>query len=192
DRVTTLTYGELDALTNQIAWVLAGRGLHPGQRIGVHLERSLATYEVFIGALKAGLVVVPFNPRHPFDHKNRMHTAAAPAITVVDADHGDIPWPGRLAVDELLAAAATSPAEPVGVEVSAEAPAFILFTSGSTGEPKGVVIAHRGISRVSRYLTGYTPGPEDRFLQLAQPSFAASTTDIWTCLLRGGRLTVAP
>ncbi|GAA2923097.1 hypothetical protein GCM10020221_19010 [Streptomyces thioluteus] len=95
-------------------------------------------------------------------------------------------------LDSLLSEAAAASGAAVRSGVDAEAPAFLLFSSGSTGEPKGVVIAHRGIARVSRHLTGFTPGPDDRFLQLAQPTFAASTTDIWTCLLRGGRLTVAP
>lgn len=192
DGVTTLTYAELDALTNQIARALTGCGLRPGQRIGVHLDRGLATYQIFLGALKAGLVVVPFNPRHPWEHKDRMHRTAAAAVTVVDTAGADLAWPGQLPAAELLATAAAVPADPVDPGLAVDAPAFVLFTSGSTGVPKGVVVAHRGIARVSRHLTGYSPGPDDRFLQLAQPSFAAATTDIWTCLLRGGRLRVAP
>jgi 3-hydroxy-4-methylanthranilate adenylyltransferase len=192
DGVTTLTYAELDGLTTRIARALRERGLQPGQRVGVHLDRSLATYQVFLGILKAGLVVVPFNPGHPAEHKARMYRVAEPVVTVTDSDVDGIPATTCLSVTDLLAVAERFSADPVRVEVAADAPAFVLFTSGSTGVPKGVVIAHRGIARVSQHLTGYTPGPNDRFLQLAQPSFAASTTDIWTCLLRGGRLTVPP
>ncbi|MFI5778977.1 amino acid adenylation domain-containing protein [Nocardia sp. NPDC051570] len=194
DGVTTLSYAELDALTDRLARVLRERGLTPGERVGVHLDRGLGTYQVFLGILKAGLVVVPFNPAHPAEHKARMFDAAEPALTVTDsaAVPGGIGARTCLPVDELLAAAAASAAGPVRSGVGVDAPAFILFTSGSTGVPKGVVIAHRGIARVARHLTGFTPGPGDRFLQLAQPAFAASTTDIWTCLLRGGRLTVVP
>jgi 3-hydroxy-4-methylanthranilate adenylyltransferase len=194
DGETTLTYAELDALTNQIARVLCERGLPSGERVGVHLDRSVATYQVFLGVLKAGLVVVPFNSRHPEEHKSRMFQVAEPALTVTDSPEAPagIPVETCLPITDLLAAAASSSAEPVPHKAAPDAPAFILFTSASTGAPKGVVIAHRGIARVSRHLTGFTPGPDDRFLQLAQPAFAASTTDIWTCLLRGGRLTVAP
>lgn len=192
DGETILTYRELDARTNQIGRALQERGLRPGQRIGVHLDRSLATYQVFIGALKAGLVVVPLHPGHPGEHKARMVDVAQPAVTIVDDDAQVDGISDRLPLGELLDAAASVAAEPVAAELSVDAPAFVLFTSGSTGTPKGVVIAHRGIARVARHLTGYVPGSDDRFLQLAQPSFAASTTDIWTCLLRGGRLSVAP
>ncbi|QFU90199.1 amino acid adenylation domain-containing protein [Amycolatopsis sp. YIM 10] len=193
DGPATLTYAELDAVTNQLARALHARHLLPGEPVGVHLERGLATYEVFLGILKAGLVVVPFNPRHPGDHKAQMVRAAAPVLTVTDGEAPDgLPEESCVPVADLLAEAAELPADPVRPKSFPEAPAFILFTSGSTGAPKGVVIAHRGIDRVARKLTGFTPGPGDRFLQLAQPAFAASTTDIWTCLLRGGRLSVAP
>ncbi len=195
DGERTLTYEELDARTNQIGRALQDRSLQPGQRIGVHLDRCLATYEVFVGALKAGLVVVPFHPGHPGEHKSRLHRVAEPVLTVVDSDAAvdGITPDGCLPIGDLLDAAASVSAAPVEAdELTVDSPAFVLFTSGSTGTPKGVVIAQRGISRVSQHLSDYEPGPDDRFLQLAQPSFAASTTDIWTCLLRGGRLTVAP
>ncbi|RDI62774.1 non-ribosomal peptide synthetase [Nocardia pseudobrasiliensis] len=194
DGVTTLTYAELAACASRIARALRERGLTPGDRVGVHLDRGPTTYQLFLGILGAGLVVVPFNPAHPPEHKARMIEAAEPALTVIDSTEppAGIPPENCLPVTELLSAAADSVEETISPGIDAEAPAFILFTSGSTGVPKGVVIAHRGIARVARHLTGFTPGPEDRFLQLAQPAFAASTTDIWTCLLRGGRLTVAP
>ncbi|WP_033289336.1 non-ribosomal peptide synthetase [Amycolatopsis jejuensis] len=193
DGETVLTYLDLDAISNRIARVLRDRGLVPGDRVGVHFDRCLATYQVFLGVLKAGLVVVPFNPRHPAAHRERMCRIAGLALTVTGSGPVDgLPDADCLPLGKLLSAAAAVPGEPPDSGVDADAPAFVLFSSGSTGEPKGVVIAHRGIARVSRHLTGFTPGPEDRFLQLAQPAFAASTTDIWGCLLRGGRLTVTP
>nr|AEA29643.1 putative nonribosomal peptide synthetase [Streptomyces albus subsp. albus] len=193
DGETTLTYAELDARSNRIARVLRDRGLALGENIGVHFDRGLATYQVFLGILKAGLVVLPFNPRHPADHKSRMCRVAEPSLTVTGSAAADgIPAGTHLPLGDLLSAAAAASSEPVRCRMTAEAPAFVLFSSGSTGDPKGVLIAHRGIAQLSRQLAGFTPGPEDRFLQLAQPTFAASTTDTWSCLLRGGRLTVAP
>lgn len=158
----------------------------------MHVDRSLATFQVFLGVLKAGLVVLPFNPRHPADHKARMCRIAEPSLTVTGAEAADGIRGACIPIDDLLSSATAASGEPVRCGVNADAPAFVLFSSGSTGEPEGVVIAHRGIARLSRHLAGFTPGPEDRFLQLAQPTFAASTTDIWICLLRGGRLTVTP
>lgn len=154
DGVTTRTYEELDTLTDQIGRAFQERALRPGQRIGVHLDRSLATYQVFLGALKAGLVVVPFNPGHPGEHKARMYRAADPVVTVVDSGTAvdGIPQSACLMVTDLLNTAASAPANPVKADLSVDAPAFILFTSGSTGVPKGVLIAHRGIARVSRHL----------------------------------------
>ncbi|NGO44268.1 non-ribosomal peptide synthetase [Streptomyces ureilyticus] len=192
DRGTTLTYAELDTHSNRIARVLRDHGLSPGERVGVHFDRSLATFQVFLGVLKAGLVVLPFNPRHPADHKARMCRIAEPSLTVTGSEAADGIRGACIPIDDLLSSAKAASGEPVRCGVNADAPAFVLFSSGSTGEPEGVVIAHRGIARLSRHLAGFTPGPEDRFLQLAQPTFAASTTDIWICLLRGGRLTVTP
>ncbi len=156
DGERTLTYEELDARTNQIGRALQDRSLRPGQRIGVHLDRCLATYEVFVGALKAGLVVVPFHPGHPGEHKSRMHRVAEPVLTVVDSDAAvdGIPPDECLPIGDLLDAAASVSAAPVEAdELTVDSPAFVLFTSGSTGTPKGVVIAQRGISRVSQHLS---------------------------------------
>src|SRR6187549_3839830 len=84
DGVTTMTYAELDAFTDTVAGALVARGLLPGERLGVHIERSLATYALFIAGLKAGLVLVPFATSHPAEHKARMCRVAEPAVTVTD------------------------------------------------------------------------------------------------------------
>ncbi|MGY2063321.1 AMP-binding protein, partial [Nocardia gipuzkoensis] len=84
DNVTTLTYAELAARSGRIARALRDRGLAPGDRVGVHIDRGPATYQLFLGVLGAGLVVVPFNPTHPPEHKARMVEAAEPAVTVTD------------------------------------------------------------------------------------------------------------
>jgi non-ribosomal peptide synthetase component F len=94
----------------------------------VHLDRSLATYQVFLGALKAGLVVVPFHPGHPGEHRARMHRVAEPVLTVVDPDTavGAIPESACLPVTDLLDTAASVPAEPMAAELTVDSPAFVL------------------------------------------------------------------
>lgn len=186
------TYAELDVLARRFATALQARGLTAGQRVGVHMERRPELYPLFIGILQAGLTVVPFNPGHPESHLIDLVSVARPDLTVTSGK--DVPGVDAAQVVRLetLLEEALTPAVLSTPGPGPEDPAFILFTSGSTGPPKGVEIVHRGLARVCRGLSGYEPGPGDVFLQLAQPSFAASTTDIWTCLLRGGRLVVPP
>ena len=195
DGVTTVTYAGLDGLTRRIALALGERGLRPGQRIGIHLDRCLATYQLFIGGLRAGLVIVPLDPRDPAEHVGRLIRISDPALVITDRPAVPVVSPERIVtVTGLLrdASAQKDRPLPAEAEVDANAPAFVLFTSGSTGSPKGVVIAHRGISRVSRHLTRFAPGPTERFCNSPGPPSPRPPRTSRIPLLRGGRLTVPP
>jgi non-ribosomal peptide synthetase component F len=76
--------------------------------------------------------------------------------------------------------------------LSADDPALILMTSGSTGKPKSVLIAHRGIARLSLPVPALGNSERDCYLQIADVSFAASANEIWMALLTGACLTIAP
>ncbi len=79
---------------------------------------------------------------------------------------------------------------PAGTPVSPEAAAYVMFTSGSTGQPKAVVIPHRGIVRLVKNNHYARLGADDVFLHMAPPAFDASTFEIWAPLLNGGRCVI--
>ncbi|MFP2934962.1 AMP-binding protein, partial [Pyxidicoccus sp. 3LG] len=87
---------------------------------------------------------------------------------------------------------ARQPTSAPDVFASAESLAYVMFTSGSTGQPKAVAIAHRGITRLVMSGRFIHFGPEEVFLQLAPISFDASTLEVWGALLHGARLVLFP
>jgi non-ribosomal peptide synthetase component F len=91
-------------------------------------------------------------------------------------------------VDRMLAADA--PFTPVAV--SPDAAAYVMYTSGSTGQPKGVVVPHRAIVRLVRGTDFMTIDADDLFLQMAPLAFDASILEVWGPLLHGARLVLAP
>ncbi|WP_164002944.1 non-ribosomal peptide synthetase, partial [Pyxidicoccus caerfyrddinensis] len=192
---TQLTYGELDRRANQLAHHLRASGVAPGARVGVCLERSLELVVALLGVLKAGGAYVPVDRSYPTERITFLLQQAGVGVLLTQEHVADeLPALGQLLVclDTEWAQVARWPETAPEVDVSADALAYVMFTSGSTGQPKGVSVPHRGVVRLVRGSTFIDFGPDNTFAQLAPVAFDASTLEVWGALLNGGRLVVAP
>ncbi len=189
-----VTYGELERLSNQWARMLRrAAAIGAGSRVGVCVDRSVDLAVCLLGILKAGAAFVPYDGSEP---SRRLHAAVRNAelsMAIVDGAEGA--FPDGTPVMQLSAArrlAEREDAGPVEWETGATEPAYLMYTSGTTGEPKAVVVPHRGILRLVRNNTFAAMGPEETFLQMAPITFDASTFEIWGALLNGARLVMMP
>jgi amino acid adenylation domain-containing protein len=184
----SLTYAELDAAANRIAGALRTRGVRPGDRVAILLPRSTELVAAELAVLRTGAAYVPIDPSFPADRIAFMaaDSGARLVLTAAGAEMAGLDGVERIDVDAL----GDSVSPDVDVAVDGGAPAYVMYTSGSTGQPKGVVVPHRGISRLV-IDNGYAEfGPEDRVAFAANPAFDASTLEVWAPLLNGGRVVV--
>ncbi|HEY4588188.1 MAG TPA: AMP-binding protein, partial [Thermoanaerobaculia bacterium] len=172
----SLTYGELDARANRLARHLQARGVRPGDRVALLLERSAEMVVALLGVLKAGAAYVPIDPDYPEERIAflRADSGAALLLTAVDLEALDAYSSERL-----------------DLELAAELPAYVIYTSGSTGTPKGVVVTH---ANVDRLFTATDPwfgfNADDVWVLFHSYAFDFSVWEIWGALLYGGRLLV--
>ncbi|WP_261720514.1 non-ribosomal peptide synthetase [Streptomyces sp. FZ201] len=173
----TLTYGELDAHANRLAWRLRALGVRPDHRVGVRLRRGTGLAVALLGILKAGGGYVPLDPDYPAARLARMTEDAAPVV-VVD--------------EELLAETArTGPAHAPGRDgLAPHHLAYVIYTSGSTGRPKGVEVEHAQLLHSTHARALAYPGARS-FLLLSSPSFDSSVAGFFGTLTQGGTLVVA-
>ncbi|WP_178879816.1 non-ribosomal peptide synthetase [Streptomyces acidiscabies] len=182
DGAEQLTYGELDVRAGELARGLVQRGVAPGDRVGVCLDRTAELVVVLLAVLKAGGTYVPVDPAYP---------AERIAYTARDAGL-------RVMVTRSAGFAdAVSPDELVGgdgeLPTPGDGPAYVVYTSGSTGRPKGVVVPHRNvIALVDATREEYGLGSRDVWTWFHSAAFDFSVWEIWGCLLTGGRLVVVP
>ncbi|MBG6085889.1 non-ribosomal peptide synthetase [Actinomadura viridis] len=191
------SYAELNARANRLARELAGRGVGPGGLVGVVMDRSSDLIVALLGAVKAGAAYVPLDSGHPAERLRAVMTEAEVSTVLVDetnADHALFAAGGLEASVVQVSADALSEGADVGnlgVPVSPESLAYVMYTSGSTGIPKGVAVTHANVAAFC--LDGaWRDDVVERVLVQANHAFDASTYEVWTPLLRGGGLVVVP
>ncbi len=190
-----LSYGELAERAGRLARHLAARGVRPGDRVAVAVERSAAMVTAFLAIVKAGAAYVPLDLAYP-PARLAFMLADARCSAVVVADglpEGIAGWSGPT-VDlhrdaaEIAALPATAPDVPVFPESAAN----VIYTSGSTGTPKGTAVPHCAVVRLVRDTEYVRFRAADRVGQTSNASFDAATFEIWGALLNGAALVGAP
>ncbi|MER7757361.1 non-ribosomal peptide synthase/polyketide synthase, partial [Kitasatospora sp. NPDC097643] len=192
DGEVSFTYGELNARANRLAHALTDRGVGPEQLVALALPRSAELVVAVLAVLKAGGAYVPVDPAYPAARISYLLQDTRPALLVTTSRTGELP--GAEHLDRLLLDAAELDGLPdtdPGVAVDPGHAAYVIHTSGSTGNPKGVVVPHRNVVRLFRTteeLFGFTA--QDVWTLFHSYAFDFSVWELWGALLHGGRLVV--
>lgn len=183
----TIDYRTLDERANRLAHRLRAAGSGPGRVVGVCARRSIDLVVGLLGTLKAGAAYLPLDPDHP-PARTRFELADAGVRTVVTTSSSADALDG-LAVDlivvddaRVVAELDALPSTPVPPRVSPGDAAYVMYTSGSTGEPKGVVVPHAGVvNRLAWAQHTFALDPDDRVLQKTPVTFDVSVPELfWT------------
>ena len=188
-----LTYRELNDRADRLACQLREQGVRPDTLVGLCVERSIEMIVGMLGILKAGGAYVPLDPNYPPERLAFLREDSQTQLVLRRDDL--LPSASSRAAIRLCRADEDSSEETSfdgNQTLSPDGLAYVMYTSGSTGEPKGVCVTHRGVVRLVKNTNYVRLSSSDRFLQCASPSFDAATFEIWGCLLNGGRLVLPP
>ncbi|NEP88102.1 MAG: amino acid adenylation domain-containing protein [Okeania sp. SIO2C2] len=189
-----LTYSQLNRKANQLAHYLQKLGVVSESLVGICVERSLEMVVGLLSILKAGGAYVPLDPNYPTSRLNYMVEDAQLSILLTQEKwQQDLPQTAAQVICLESDKAKTESLENLRLSITSDDRAYMMYTSGSTGIPKGVNIRHQGVVRLvknTNYINNFTE--EDIFLQLAPISFDAATLEIWGSLLNGGTLVIMP
>ncbi|MFT5770281.1 MAG: D-alanine--poly(phosphoribitol) ligase subunit 1 [Lysobacterales bacterium] len=190
----TFSYAELGDLSRRVAGWLEQAGVETGSRVGVLAGRGVTAFAGILGACWAGCAWVPLNPAHPVGRLNALLQRAELDALIVDKAGAsllpELESHSRVLGPELsLAKAVDYPPVPrKGDDL-----AYLMFTSGTTGVPKGVMITHSAIDHFLVVMQErYSIGPADRVSQFFELTFDLSVFDIFMSLGNGATLCVLP
>jgi amino acid adenylation domain-containing protein/thioester reductase-like protein len=184
---TQLTYGELDQSANRLARYLAGLGAGPETLIGVCLERGAGAIRSLLAIMKAGSGYLPLDPSLPPARLARICAQARPLAVLTETTR--IAGARLLAPGDLIGPPAAAPE----VSLRPDHLAYVIHTSGSTGQPKAVAVSHGSLACViGEVSAAYRIGVQDRVLQLASLAFDTSVEQILVALTRGATLVLPP
>ncbi|UXA69068.1 non-ribosomal peptide synthase/polyketide synthase [Xanthomonas prunicola] len=185
----TLRYAELDAHSNRIAAQLIAAGVRSGECVVTLLPRSAELVAAQLGILKAGAAYVPLDPRQPAARHVQL-AEDCQARTIVHAPGDAPPWATAPCLEIALTAKPTDAF--VAPPLPTAAPAYVMYTSGSSGRPKGVLVPHQAVLNLVRDPNYARWQADDRFAFASNPAFDSSTLEVWAPLLSGGSLVVVP
>jgi len=185
-----LTYSELDQKAGMLAHYLISRGVKPGDLIPLCMPRSATMIISILGILKAGGAYVPIDPKYPRDRIHFILKDIQAAIVLAGDGFVSFDNIPVIKVAGILKHADNTYSGPLPVN-GPNALAYVNYTSGSTGNQKGVMIRHKSVKRLLA-LSDIRMDSSTVTLQLSSISFDATTFEIWASLLNGGTLVIYP
>ncbi|WP_434813447.1 surfactin non-ribosomal peptide synthetase SrfAC [Bacillus halotolerans] len=190
----TLSYHELDEETNRLACRLQKQGAGKGSVVALYTKRSLELVIGILGVLKAGAAYVPVDPKLPDDRISYMLTDSGAACLLTHQEMKEqanqLPFAGQTLIID----------DPIRFEEEASDPetaiapddaAYIMYTSGTTGKPKGNITTHANIQGLVKHVDYMTFSEKDTFLSVSNYAFDAFTFDFYASILNGARLIIA-
>jgi len=213
DRERSVTYRELDSGANRVAQMLRSNGVEAGDRVGIFLDKSLESVMGIYGVLKAGGVYVPLDARAPVARvayiasdcgievlissgkqaKQAVELAKLGAPLRVIVNMAGEATPGTIPGVDVLHFASSEDSSRLNLEGDEKDLAYILYTSGSTGEPKGVMLSHlNGLAFVRWGIAELGVRPEDRLSSHAPFHFDLSIFDLFAASGSGAAVALVP
>jgi malonyl-CoA/methylmalonyl-CoA synthetase len=163
-RAQSFTFGEIDARSSRMARLLRERGLRSGDRLCVYLSNSVEMIDLFLACVKLGVIFVPVNILYKEREITHILRDSEPRAAVTAASD----FPGGVPVwrpEELTAQASLLSAERPGLTLDGDAPAALVYTSGTTGASKGAVLSHNNFAaNALNLITCWQISAADRFL----------------------------
>ena len=198
DQGVTLSYGALNRQANQLAHYLRAQGVRPDDRIAICMERGSAMLIGWLAILKAGAAYVPLDPGYPAERLSFMLDDCAPVAILVQAALAPVLPATSIpilttdepAIVQALAAQPDTDLAAAAIGLRASHLAYVVYTSGSTGMPKGVMVEHRNVVQLVINEPCVEITPADCMAYCANPAFDASTWEVWGALLNGAKLLV--
>ncbi|CTP83376.1 non-ribosomal peptide synthetase [Xanthomonas graminis] len=198
DAPGSLDYAGLNRRANRLAHHLIARGVAPDVRVALCMERGVDAIVAILAVLKAGGAYVPLDPAYPSERLTFMLADSCPHLLIADAvGWGRLPSPlttPLLRIDADAVAWSDTPSSNPSIEALQPGHlAYLMYTSGSSGQPKGVAVTHAGLHRyVLEAARIYGLTAEDRVLQCNSLSFDIAVDEIFVTLAHGATLVQAP
>ncbi|SBS34861.1 Tyrocidine synthase 3 [Marinomonas spartinae] len=183
----SMTYRQLDQRANIISQILINGGIQSGDVIGVYMNRGENLVAVLLGILKAGACYLPLDPYYPEERLAYMVNRANTTLVVSD-NFEEMDWLNsdclRLDVNQVDF---TLPVAPTLSYLDEDAMCYVIFTSGSSGNPKGVMLSHRTVVNYLLWMKSeFELSENSRILNLSTISFDVSVWEIFLPLISGG------
>lgn len=187
----TITYNQFINKSNKLANQLVSKGIKPGDCIGVCIYRSIELVVVLNALMQCGAIYIPLDPNYPSQRLNYMlkDSGAKFLISTKEVTSQLQSEASILLMDELFANLSSFTSTPILEQVFTENPVYILYTSGSTGNPKGVVVTHKNLVNFL-YSMLEKPGITefDKLLSITTISFDIAGLELFLPLISGATL----